>query len=69
MVLKLAAEETVERVETAWTAFLTRTGRWRATEVREHLVPANRNIVPMPELTASLEAYDALLGKEEAHVG
>jgi hypothetical protein len=68
-VLKLAAEETVERVDAALAAFLARTGRWRATEVREQLVPTSRNIVPMPELEASLDAYDALLGKEEAHVG
>ena len=59
----------MERVETALAAFLTRTERWRAAEMREHLVPANRNIVPMPELRASLDAYDALLGREEAHVG
>ena len=69
LVLKLAAEETVERVEAALVAFLTRTERWRAAEIREHLVPANRNIVALPELTASLDAYDALLGREEAHVG
>lgn len=68
-VLKLAAEETVERVETALEAFLARAGRWRAVEVREQLAPVGRNIVPMPELTASLDAYDALLGREEAHVG
>lgn len=68
-VLKLAAEETVEEVETALGLFLARAGRWRAGEVRAHLVPENRNIVPMPELAPSLEAYDALLGKEEAHVG
>lgn len=69
LVLKLAAEETVERVETALAAFLARAGCWRAAEVREHLAPASRNVIPMPELTASLDAYDALLGREDAHVG
>jgi hypothetical protein len=69
LVLKLAAEETVERVETALESFLKGANRWRATEVRDQLVPVERNIIAMPELTASLDAYDALLGKEEAHVG
>ncbi len=68
-VLKLAAEETVERVEVALLGFLAQDGRWRAAQVRERLAPVSRNIVVLPELTASLDAYDALLGKEATHVG
>lgn len=70
LVLKLAAEESVEKVEPVLASLLAQSGRWRAATVRERLAPAERTVVPMPELTVSLEAYDALLeGEEVCHVG
>ena len=68
-VLKLAAEETVERVEPVLRAHLVLAGKWRARQVRDQLVPAARKVIELAGLTPSLEAYDALLGKEVAHGG
>jgi hypothetical protein len=68
-VLKLAAEETVERVEPVLRAQLAQAGKWRARQVRDQLVPAARQVIELTGLTPSLEAYDALLGKEVAHGG
>jgi hypothetical protein len=68
-VLKLAAEETVEKVETALRAQLARPGKWRALAVREQWVPTAGKVVALAELTPSLGAYDTLLESEVAHVG
>jgi len=68
-VLKLAAEETVERVEPLLRVQLARAGKWRATEVRDQVVPPERKVIELAGLTPSLKAYDALLEGEVAHVG
>ena len=68
-VLKLASEQTVERVEPVLQAHLALVGKWRATQVREALVPATRKVIELAGLTPSLAAYDALLEGEVAHVG
>jgi hypothetical protein len=68
-VLKLAAEETVEKVEPALRAQLARPGKWRAIQVREEVAPAARKVIELASLTPSLKAYDTLLGEEVAHVG
>ena len=47
-VLKLAAEETVEKVEPVLQAQLALAGKWRATQVREPLVPAARKSSSWP---------------------
>ena len=68
-VLKLAAEHSVEKVEPALQARLVLAGKWRATQVRESLVPAARPIIELAGLTPSLEVYDTLLEGEVTHVG
>jgi hypothetical protein len=68
-VLKLAAEETVEKVEPALRGQLARPGKWRALQVREQLQPAARPVIELTGLTPSLDAYDALLEVEVAHAG
>ena len=68
-VLKLAAEETVESVEPVLRAHLALAGKWRARQVRDQLAPAARKVIELAGLTPSLNAYDALLGKEVAHGG
>jgi hypothetical protein len=68
-VLKLAAEETVERVEPALREHLAGTGKWRAAQVRDQLAPTARPVVELAGLTPSLSAYDALLEGEVAHAG
>jgi hypothetical protein len=68
-VLKLAAEESVERVEPVLRAQLGLAGKWRATQVREPLVPTARKVIELAGLTPCLNAYDMLLEGEVAHVG
>jgi hypothetical protein len=68
-VLKLAAEETVEKVEPLLRGQLALPGKWRASQVREQVVPMARKVVELAGLTPSLQAYDTLLGEEVAHVG
>lgn len=68
-VLKLAAEETVEKVEPLLHAQLASSGKWRASQVREQVAPAARKVVELAKLTPSLSAYDTLLSGEVAHVG
>ena len=68
-VLKLAAEETVEKVEPLLRAQLALAGKWRASQVREQVAPAIRKVVELAGLTPSLNAYDSLLSGEVAHVG
>lgn len=68
-VLKLAAEQGVEAVESVLQARLALTGKWRATQVREALVPAAKKVIELSGLTPSLAAYDALLEGEVAHAG
>ena len=67
--LKLAAEETVEKVEPLLKGQLARPGKWRATQVRDQVVPAARKVIELARLTPSLKAYDTLLEPEVAHVG
>jgi len=67
--LKLAAEETVEKVEAVLQRQLAQPGKWRAVQVREQLVPAVRKVIELQGFTPSLQAYDTLLEKEVAHVG
>jgi hypothetical protein len=67
-VLKLAAEETVEKVEPVLRAQLALPGKWRAIQVREQLAPVARKIIELAGLTPSLHAYDTLLEGEVAHV-
>ena len=43
-------------------------GKWRATQVREALVPAARKVIELAGLTPSLIAYDRLLEREVTHV-
>ncbi len=66
-VLKLAAEASVERVESLLQERLTGPGKWRATHVRDQLAPPARKVIDLPGWTPNLEAYDALLGGEVAH--
>jgi hypothetical protein len=68
-VLKLAAEETVERVEPVLRSCLALAGKWRARHVRDHLAPPVRKVIELAGLTPSLAAYDTLLGKEVAYDG
>ena len=68
-VLKLAAEESVEKVEPLLKAQLERSGKWRATQVRDQVAPVARKVIELSGLTPSLHAYDALLETEVAHVG
>jgi hypothetical protein len=68
-VLKLAAEQSVEKVALALQVHLALSGKWRATHVREALIPAARKVIELPGLTPSLAAYDALLEGEVAHAG
>lgn len=67
-VLKLAAEETVERVEPALETLLKKPGRWRAIEVRGQVAPFPRKIIELPPLMPDLNGYDELLGKEASYV-
>jgi len=48
---------------------LARSGKWRATEVRDQVVPPARKVIELAALIPSLKAYDALLEGEVAHVG
>ena len=68
-VLKLAAEESVERVEAPLGQLLSATGKWRAKDLREQVVPQGRKVIELTPLTPSLASYDALLESEAAHAG
>jgi hypothetical protein len=68
-VLKLAAEETVEKVEPLLGVQLAQPGKWRATQVRDQVAPVARKVIELASLTPSLKAYDTLLESEVAHVG
>lgn len=67
-VLRLAAAETVEAVETLLKVQLAGSSKWRATDVRDQVAPPVRPFIELAELTPSLSAYDALLKGEVAHV-
>jgi hypothetical protein len=67
--LKLAAEETVPRVQAVLVEQLTRPGKWRAVQVREQLAPTARKVIELAGLTPSLQAYDRLLEGEVVHAG
>ena len=58
--LKLAAEETVEKVEAVLREQLAGSEKWRAVQVREQLVPVARKVIELAALTPSLKAYDTL---------
>jgi hypothetical protein len=68
-VLKLAAEESVAKVEPLLAAQLKLSGKWRARQVREQLVPPAPRVIELAALIPSLKAYDQLLESEVAHVG
>jgi hypothetical protein len=68
-VLKLAAEETVEKIEPLLQEQLERPGKWRAREVRDQVAPPARKVVELSGLTPSLHLYDALLETEVWHAG
>jgi hypothetical protein len=68
-VLKLAAEETVEKVEPLLGVQLAQPGKWRATQVRDQVAPVARKVIELASLTPSLKAYDTLLESEVPHVG
>ena len=65
--LKLATEESVEKVEAVLREQLALPGKWRAVQVREQLAPAARKVIELAGLTPSLQAYDTLLEGEVAH--
>jgi hypothetical protein len=67
--LKLAAEESVEKVETVLEGQLAQPGKWRAVQVREQLAPVARKVIELAGLTPSLQAYDTLLEGGVAHAG
>jgi len=67
--LKLAAEEPLARVEACLQEQLKASGKWRASQVRERLVPRARKVIELMELIPSLTAYDALLKGEVVHAG
>lgn len=68
-VLKLAAEETVEKVETTLRAQRALPGKGRALQGRAQGVPTSGKVIALAELTPSLGAYDTLLEPEVNHVG
>ena len=69
-VLKLAAEETVEKVEPrAAGATGAAPGSGAPPQVRDQLAPVARKVIELAGLTPSLKAYDTLLEGEVAHVG
>ena len=68
-VLKLAAEETVDKVEPVLARQLAQPAKWRAAQVRDQVAPAVRKLIELSGLTPSLQAYDTLLEGEVAHVG
>jgi hypothetical protein len=67
-VLKLAAEETVEKVEPCLQKHLKLTTKWRAMTLREEVVPTVKKIIELPVLNPELKSYDCLLGEEVAYV-
>jgi len=67
-VLKLAAQETVEKLEPLLKDQLSRSEKWHATDVRDLVSPPQGKCIELASLTPSLSAYDALLEKEAAHV-
>jgi hypothetical protein len=67
--LKLAAEDSVEKVEAVLRDQLGLPGKWRAVQVRERLSPRTKNVIELAGLTPSLQAYDTLLEGEVADVG
>lgn len=67
--LKLAAEETVEKVQAVLQEQLARPDKWRTAQVRERLAPAARKVIELAGLTPSLQAYDTLLEREVVHAG
>ena len=67
-ILKVAAEQTVERVEPLLVLKLKEPRKWRATEIREAVAPVEKKIIDLPSLTPDLQGYDDLLGGEVPHV-
>jgi len=65
-VLKVAADTSVERVESLLSAYVGRTGKWRATQLRDELSPPEKKVIVLADCAPNLQAYDALLGQEVA---
>jgi transposase len=63
--LKLAIDQTVEKVEGAMVAWMSGARKWGAAEVRASLVPAEVLIPPVAELAPDLERYDQLISRPE----
>lgn len=55
--LKLAAEHTVEKVQLTLQGQLAVAGKWRATQVREALVPEAGKVIELAGPTPSLHVY------------
>jgi hypothetical protein len=68
-VRKLAAEETVAKVEPVLRAQLALAGKWRALPVRAQWGPPAEKVIALADLTPSLGAYDTLLESEVAPAG
>src|SRR5215212_8816535 len=74
-VLKLAADHTLERVETGLAVWMAKAGKWRASDVRGVVAPVNVQVPDLPALSPDLAGYDQLLGthaeqsQEVAYVG
>jgi hypothetical protein len=63
--LKLAIDQTVEKVEGAMVAWMSGARKWGAADVRASLVPAEVLIPPVAELAPDLERYDQLISRPE----
>lgn len=63
-VLKVAAEQSVEKVEPVLRAQLADRAKWRARQVREQLVPEAAQRIELAALTPNLQAYDGLLERQ-----
>jgi hypothetical protein len=50
-VLKLAAEQTLEKVQSVLEEKLKRPGKWHAKTVREQLVPPGQKVIELSALT------------------
>lgn len=67
-VLKLAAEQSVDQVQSLLEPRLKQSTRWYARELREQLVTASPRVIEMAELVPSLVDYDRLVGSEVGDV-
>jgi hypothetical protein len=63
--LRLAIDQTVEKVEGAMAAWMAGSRKWGAAEVRASLLPAEVLIPPVAELAPDLARYDQLISFSE----